>query len=61
MTAIIPKVGTSQEGGPEGRAEDALRPQLGEVAKPSLLDPDQLDHIDWSPSRTQSGCWKKTR
>ena len=54
MTATIPKAGTSQEEGPEGRAKDTLRPQLGEVAKPGPLDPVQLDHFDGSPSRNWS-------
>ena len=54
MTTAIPKAGTSQEEGLEDRAKDAIRPQLGEVAKPSHLDPAQLDHINGSPSRTWS-------
>ena len=61
MTATIPKAGTSQEEGPEGRAEDAIRPWLQEVAKPGPQDPVQLDHVNRSPSRTQSQCQKKTR
>ena len=54
MTATVPKAGTSQEEGPEGRAKDAVRPWLGEVAKSGPLDPVQLDHINGSPSRTWS-------
>ena len=58
MIATVPKAGTSQEEGPEGGAKDAIRPWLGEVAKPIPLDPVQLDHIDGSPSRTWSQCWR---
>ena len=61
MTTTIPKAGTSQKEGPEGGAEDAIWPQLGEVAKPSPQDPVQLDHINGSPSRTWSQCRRKTR
>ena len=39
MTAAVPKAGISQEEGPGGRAEDAVRSQLEEIAKPSPLDP----------------------
>ena len=36
MTTAIPKSGTNQEDGPEGRAEDAVRPLAG-GGKPSSI------------------------
>ena len=53
MTTTVHKAGTSQEEGPEGRAEDAVKPCLGKAVKPHPLDLVQPDCIDWSPSGTQ--------
>ena len=61
MSATIPKAGTSQKEGPEGRSKGPVEPHQGKATKSGPLYIVQVDHVNRSPSWTQNQCLKKTK